>query len=376
MPSYERNKDSGLWSCRFRETDEKGETHQKRLSGYKTKKDAQYGYEEYIKEAEEREAAKIAAEEAKKTAPDEMYFSDLYAAFKAFKEQRVKPSTLYDMDKKITDKILPFFSSFKIKEITPALVLEWQNGLKSFSFQYQKNLFSFLTAIFYFGEKYYGITNIVKNVDRPRNLEPKKEMQIWSPDEFARAIETERSPEYALLFTFLYTIGCRRGEALALGWSDVDYKKGTVKISKSVTFKSVKKAEGERYELTTPKNKGSNRTVTVPAFLLNLLRERQKNAVGAFIFGGAAPMPATSIERHLTACAAAGGVKRIRVHDLRHSCASYLIHSGVSIVAVSRQLGHTDIEQTLNTYSHLLPDDTAQIRAHLEKLGTQLGTKK
>lgn len=105
-------------------------------------------------------------------------------------------------------------------------------------------------------------------------------------------------------------------------------------------------------------------------------REAQKNGAGAFLFGGDAPLPATSIERHLTSCATAGGVKRIRVHDLRHSCASYLIHSGVSIVAVSRQLGHTDVEQTLNTYSHLLPDDTAQIRANLEKLGTELGTKK
>jgi integrase len=178
---------------------------------------------------------------------------------------------------------------------------------------------------------------------------------------------------YALLFTFLYTVGCRRGEALALGWSDIDYKKGTVRITKSITFKSSKKAEGDRYEITTPKNKGSVRTVTVPPFLLDLLREANKNGAGAFLFGGDAPLPATSIERHLTACATAGGVKRIRVHDLRHSCASYLIHAGVSIVAVSRQLGHTDIEQTLNTYSHMLPDDREQVRSNLQALGEKIG---
>jgi hypothetical protein len=173
---------------------EAGETHQKRLSGYKTKKDAQYAYEDYIKTAEEREAAKSAAEEEKRTAPDEMYFSELYTAFKAYKEQRVKPSTLYDMDMKITDKILPFFSSYKIKEITPALVLEWQNGLADYSFCYRKNLFSFLSAIFIFGEKYHGCSNVAKNVDRPRNLEAKKEMQIWSPSEFKKSRKHRKSP--------------------------------------------------------------------------------------------------------------------------------------------------------------------------------------
>ena len=50
MPSYEKNKSSGLWSCRFREPDENGITHQRRLSGFHTKREAQYGYEDYIKQ--------------------------------------------------------------------------------------------------------------------------------------------------------------------------------------------------------------------------------------------------------------------------------------------------------------------------------------
>ena len=70
MPSYEKSKASGLWSCRFREVNSLGETHQKRLSGFKTKKEAQYAYEDYIKGEEAREAEKTAAEEEKKTAPE------------------------------------------------------------------------------------------------------------------------------------------------------------------------------------------------------------------------------------------------------------------------------------------------------------------
>ena len=70
-----------------------------------------------------------------------------------------------------------------------------------------------------------------------------------------------------------------------------------------------------------------------------------------------------------------GNVKRIRARDLCHTCASLLIHKGVSIVAVSKRLGHTSIEQTLNTYSHMLPDDQKMILEVLENLGTKLGTK-
>ena len=66
----------------------------------------------------------------------------------------------------------------------------------------------------------------------------------------------------------------------------------------------------------------------------------------------------------------AGG-NRARVHNLRHNCASLLIHKGVSIVAVSKRLGHTSIEQTLNTYSHMLPDDQKMILKALDDLKSE-----
>ncbi len=375
MPSYEKNKNSGLWSCRFRETDEKGETHQKRLSGYKSKKDAQYAYEDYIKSEEEREAAKKAEEEAKKRLPDEMTFLQLYHLFIDFKRTRVKNSTLYDMEKKITDKILPTFAEMKVKEIAPSDVLKWMNRLSGYSYCYRKNLFSFLAAICSFGEKYYTIPNVTKNVDRPRNTERKREMEIWTPEEFSAAISTEEDPVFIAFFTTLYTLGCRRGEALAITWNDINFAKNTIKIDKNITFKTTNKQNGQSYEVTTPKNKGSVRIVAAPPFLLDILKGIKPAKITPekpFVFGGESPLSATNIERHLTNCAVAAGIKRIRVHDLRHSCASYLIHSGVSIVAVSRQLGHTDVEQTLNTYSHLLPDDRSQIINNLQALGDKI----
>ena len=379
MPSYEKNKSSGLWSCRFRETDETGATHQKRLSGFPTKREAQYGYEDYIKSVEERIKAKKAEEQAAMPDPGNMTFDELYEKFIEFKRTRVKETTLYDLTTKTKSRLLPFFTGKRMKDIKPATVLEWQNSLSEYSYQYKTNLLSFLSSIYAYGEKYHDIPNIINKVDRPRNLEGKKEMRFWAPEEFKKAIATIKSPEYRMFFTTLYITGCRRGEALALTWNDIDIDNKTIDIKKSVAFKV--KTGDKNYKITTPKNVGSNRTVAIPDFLIKELMEykawqSERKGGTEFVFGGATPLPPTSILRILDEAAKAANVPKIRVHDLRHSCASYLIHAGVSIVAVSRQLGHTNIEQTLNTYSHMLPDDRTMIRNNLEALGTKLGTKK
>ncbi|MBR2474202.1 MAG: site-specific integrase [Clostridia bacterium] len=377
MPSYEKNKSSGLWSCRFRETDETGAIHQKRLSGFATKREAQYGYEDYIKSAEERRNAKKAADEAAAPDPNNMTFDELLTLYFAFKKSRVKESTYYDLTQKIKCRLLPFFTGRRMKDIKPATVLEWQNSLSEYSFRYRSTLMSHLASVYNFGEKYHDVTNILNKVDRPRNLEGKKEMLFWTPEEFNKVLAKLDSPEYKMLFLTLFVTGCRRGEALALTWNDIDTKSQTLGISKSVAHKVWE--NGKNYKITTPKNVGSNRKIAIPGFLIEQLIEYkewqlQNKASCDFVFGGENPLPPTSIARYLDKAAEAAGVKKIRIHDLRHSAASYLIHKGVSIVAVSKQLGHNNVEQTLNTYSHMLPDDQTMIRNNLENLGTILGT--
>ncbi len=371
MPSYEKNKSSGLWSVRFRETSPiDGTTHQKRLSGYKTKKDAQYGYEDYITEKSEREKRE-AELEREKSSPDNMRFETLTELFLEFKKTRLKDSSYYDLSMKIKDKILPFFAEKRLRDITPQTVLDWQNSLEDYSYEYRKSLNTKLSSIYVYGEKYHDIKNIMTKVDRPRNLEAKKEMLFWSPEEFSAFIKEVPKKEYEYLYRFLYITGCRRGEALALSWNEIDLKAGTVKIFKNAAYKVGK--NGKPYDITTPKNTGSNRTVTIPRFFCDQLKEyrewqKERFPKTDFVFCGEDPLPPTSIERIMTKAAEKAGVKRIRVHDLRHSCTSLLIHKGVSIVAVSRRLGHTSIEQTLNTYSHMMPDDQTMILSTLETL--------
>lgn len=369
MPSYEQSKSSKLWSVRFRETDESGVEHQKRLSGFKTKKAAQYGYQDYVNKKAEEDAAKAAVHPE---TPDDMHFETLVDLFLKYKEDRVKESTFYELKSRATARLLPYFKDKRMNEIKPIDVLDWQKKeLTGKSYHYTSKLTQTLGAIYKYGEKYHDITNIMNKVDRPRNMSPKKEMQFWTPEEFAKFHAAIDNPTYSLFFLTLYVTGCRRGECEALMWSDFDERTSKLKICKSITNKTKNKA----WEVTTPKNEGSNRTVTIPSFLSALLQEyRNDESIEStdFIFGRSRPLAPTSTDRYFKKIIAKAGVKPIRIHDLRHSCASLLISKGVSIVGVSRQLGHTDIEQTLNTYAHLMPDDHSKITAELEQIGTLL----
>lgn len=370
MPSFEKNKSSGLWSVRFRESSGiDGTVKNKRLSGFKTKKEAQYGYEDYIKSRELMPKISDVNTAPQNTA-SELTFSELAERFYAFQKQRLKSASYYDMQKKFGKKILPFFKSFKMKDITSLSILKWQDEyIAGYSYKYRKNIFNYLVAIYNFGEKYYDIPNIMRKVDRPRNLESKREMQVWEPKEFKKFIKEVTREEYRLLFTFLYLSGARRGEALALGWEDINLDEGTVSISKSITFKGTE--SGELFSVDTPKNKGSNRKIPLPSFFINELKEyksRDGRATEPYVFGGARPLAPTTITRVMLNACEASGVKKIRVHDLRHSCASYLIHKGVTIVGVSRHLGHSSTKQTLDTYSHMLPEDNTMIKTVLSEL--------
>ena len=374
MPSYEQSKKSKLWSVRFREIDETGITHNKRLSGFATKKAAQYGYEDYCIQKNAEEAARTEAKKNERPEdPNDMTFDTLLNLYYKFQENRIKTSSLYEIQRKVNKRILPFFTNQKMKDIKPIDILNWQNEMSSqFSFNYTSDLMTMLTAVYRYGEKYHDITNIMIKVDKPRNTEPKKEMEFWTPEEFNSFRKHAEDPTYRMFFTTLYVTGCRRGEAEALSWNDIDLQKSTIKICKSLTRKS----PTAPWELTTPKNVSSNRTVTIPPSLCKMFKEYKKQqleecADPKFVFGGDRPLASRTTDRYFADVCENAGVKKIRLHDLRHSCASLLLSKGISVVAVSRHLGHANVTQTLNTYAHLMPDDQSKTVMELESVSSQ-----
>ncbi len=161
--------------------------------------------------------------------------------------------------------------------------------------------------------------------------------------------------DYYVFFSIAFYTGMRKGEIHALKWSDINGDFLTV--SRSIT----QKLHGDDRE-TPPKNRSSVRTIQLPLPLKQILAEHKRRwqeyktfSDNFRVCGGTTPLRDSSIEKRNTAIAAAAGVKKIRIHDFRHSHASLLANSGINIQEIARRLGHSDIEMTWNTYSHLYP---------------------
>lgn len=148
----------------------------------------------------------------------------------------------------------------------------------------------------------------------------------------------------------------RKGEINALKWSDIEGD--FIHVRRSVA----QKIKGKPIVETPPKNKSSYRTLQMPAPLIEILNEYKNRCkqLNGFtddyrVCGGISCLGDTSISNKNIQYAAESGLKPIRIHDFRHSHASLLANEGINIQEIARRLGHSKIETTWNTYSHLYP---------------------
>ena len=186
-------------------------------------------------------------------------------------------------------------------------------------------------------------------------------ISFWTKEEYQRfADEMMDKPVSYYAFEMLYWCGIREGELLALTAADFDFKAGTVKISKSY-----QRLHGEDV-ITTPKTKKSNRTIKMPPFLCEEIQDYLKMLYGLKKKDRIFTFSKSYLHHEMDRGAKAAGVKRIRIHDLRHSHVSLLIDMGFTPVAIADRLGHESIEVTLR-YAHLFPSKQAEMIERLEK---------
>ena len=212
------------------------------------------------------------------------------------------------------------------------------------------------------------LTNFKKSrLDIERGKE--RENSVWGFEEFLRFVNCINDEKYKMLFIVLFNTGMRLGEALALCWNDFRDKK--LSITKTCT----KQTELYAYEIKIPKSPASIRDVSINDSVNTMLLEYKDHCMKAaenfsekdFIFGGKSPLSRTSIDRVKDKAILKSGVKKIRIHDIRHSHATLLINNGLNIVAVSRRLGHSDVNMTLKVYTHLLNKSVNEITDFLEE---------
>lgn len=188
------------------------------------------------------------------------------------------------------------------------------------------------------------------------------EMQFWTQDEyelFAEAMMDKPVSFYA--FEMLYWTGCRCGELLSLTVRDIDMVHKKLRINKSH-----QRHEGED-EITDPKSKKSKRTIDLPEFLVDEMQDYIKMQYGIQPTDRLFTCSRGYLHHEMDRGAAAAGVKRIRIHDLRHSHVSLLIELGYSAVAIAERLGHESIDITLR-YAHMFPSVQKKMAVSLDTL--------
>lgn len=187
-----------------------------------------------------------------------------------------------------------------------------------------------------------------------------REMLFWTKDEYLKFIDAMMDrPLSFYAFEMLYWCGIREGELLALTPEDFDFDKRTVTISK--TFQHT----GGKDIVTPPKTEKSNRTITMPLFLADEIQEYLKMQYDIGLDDRLFPITKSYLYREMQRGCKDTGVKRIRIHDLRHSHISLLIDQGFSAVAIADRVVHESIDITYN-YAHLFLSKQAEMADKLD----------
>ena len=354
-----KNKTNGTWYVQFRYTDWKGERQQKLKRGFATKKEAQAWEREFLMQ---------------KQADVNMTFESFAQLYEKDMKPKLKLNTWLTKESIIQKKILPYFGKRKLSEITAKDVMDWQNvirGLtdakgKPYSPTYLKTVHNQLSALFNHAVRYYGLQ--VNPAAKAGNMgvEERREMLFWTKEEYLRFADAMMDkPLSYYAFEMLYWCGIREGELLALTPTDFDFEAGTVSISKSY-----QRLKGKDV-ITTPKTKKSNRVIKMPKFLCGEMEDYLKMFYSTGANERMFPVSKHYLHHEMDRGAKAAGVKRIRIHDLRHSHISLLIDMGFTALAIADRVGHESIDITYR-YAHLFPTRQTEMADKLdfERMGT------
>lgn len=295
-----------------------------------------------------------------------MDFESFWKMYRNDMGQRLRENTLRSKDYIVELKILPYFGKRKIAEITAADVRIWQGELlkKGYSQTYLRTVNNQLSCIFNYAAKYY---------DLPRNpcaqagsigKGKADEMSFWTQTEFEQFIDCVKDKPLSYYgFLTLYWTGCRIGELLALTLEDFNPVEKTLRINKS--YQRIK----GRDVITDPKTQKGKRTISLPDFLVEELQEYVGKLYGMTLQDRMFQTTKAYYEHEMIRGVELSGVKKIRIHDLRHSHASLLISKlGAQPNLVADRLGHEKIQTTLSTYSHLYPERSRQLAEQLNML--------
>lgn len=351
-----KDTERNTWYTKFGYRNWKGEKKWVTKRGFATKREAVQYEREFL---------------AKQDGNLDMTFADFVEVYQRDRHPRIRESTIVMKENIINTKLIPFFGHRRLRDISTNDVMQWQNEMlayrdpetgKPYSHSYLKSIHSQLSAIFNHAIRFYKLKEnpaaIVGNMGSEKGIQ----MKFWTRTEylkFAEAMMDEPLAYYC--FQVLYWCGIREGEMLALTVDDLDFEKKTLRINKTFQHLNGKDIISE------PKTPKSKRTVTIPDFLVEELKDYVKMQYELSPKDRLFPVTKSYLYHKLDKVCRQQSLPRIRVHDLRHSHVSLLIDMGYSAVAIADRMGHESIDITYR-YAHLFPTVQADMASKLNEL--------
>lgn len=305
---------------------------------------------------------------------DRMKFVDFVEMWREnYAQPKLEPSTLQVYDE-LLKHIIPHFEIKYMKDITTFHIVQFFTNEQKLEKGQLEKKYNVLKSIFKYAVTWGIITDDPMNqVEKPK-VKPKP-IQFYDKDEIGKLLTAikELSARHQLIVKLALFGGLRRGEILGIAYDQVDFKKNTIHIKRSLQNT---KEEGLRLKNTKTENE---RTVTFPSDLMEELYRYYKKQVKlrmemgtlwkgfkdiegkeVMLFGASEygiPYTPNSITLFWNRFIKRTGLKKIRFQDLRHSSASLILNEGVNMKVVQKRLGHKDIKTTMNVYSHVTEKD-------------------
>ncbi len=349
-----KNKDGRSWEAFVYVEDHTGKKKLKHKRGFKTKREAVAWGEQF---------------RLQQSSNLDMTFETFWESYREDMKERLRENTIRTKDYIVELKILPYFGKKKMTDIKAVDIRKWQNMMMkgSYSQTYLKTINNQLSAIFNYAVRYYDLPKNPCVQAGSIGKSTAGEMLFWTQDEFETFVECVRDKLISYMaFKVLYWTGCRIGELLALTLADFDPEMKMLRIDKS--YQRIKGKD----VITEPKTEKGKRMITLPDFLVEEMKDYINRLYGIMDTDRLFMVTKSYLEHEMVRGVGLSGVKKIRLHDLRHSHASLLISKlGAQPNLVAERLGHEKIQTTLNTYSHLYPDQSRELAEQLDRLNDE-----
>lgn len=294
-------------------------------------------------------------------------------------KKNASPNTIYSYRNCVKNHISPYFNNAKLSEITPSLLQSYINReYDNYGVNTAKLNTLFIKAVL---KESYRLKEISENVcdfvKIPTIIEEKDDkIDPYNEKEVQLLIKKIEGHFLELPILLMLTLGLRKTEATGLTWSCIDFKENKISIENILYYKNK-----DGFELKKPKTKSSKRTLITPIELMNKLKNEKirhnelklkgllKNELDLVCLNTKLkPLHPKNVNNGFDNFCRLNNLRRIKIHDLRHTNATLLIASGTNFKTVSERLGHKDIGITLNKYSHVLEDMDKKASENIGKI--------